>query len=100
MISKEEVKRISKLARLELTEQEEIKMEKDISSILDYFEMLNGIDTSLIEPTYHSAEEFMPKKLRQDISEEKYCSQKIISQFPKREKNYLKVKTILEQYGS
>ena len=40
MISKEEVVRIAKLARLELTETEIEKMQKDLSSILDYFNLL------------------------------------------------------------
>jgi len=40
MISKDEVKHISKLARLELTDQEIEKMQKDLSAVLDYFELL------------------------------------------------------------
>ena len=40
MISKTEVQHIAKLARLELTEQEVEKMQKDLSSILDYFDLL------------------------------------------------------------
>ena len=37
MISKEEVLHIAKLARLELTEEEVEKMQKDLTEILDYF---------------------------------------------------------------
>jgi len=40
MISKDEVKRIAKLARLELTDIEITKMQKDLSAILDYFNWL------------------------------------------------------------
>ena len=40
MISKEEVQHIAKLARLELTETEVEKMQKDLSAILDYFNLL------------------------------------------------------------
>lgn len=40
MISKEEVLRITALARLELTGQEVEKMQKDLSQILDYFAIL------------------------------------------------------------
>ena len=40
MISKEEVQHIAKLARLELTPQEIEKMQKDLSAIFDYFELL------------------------------------------------------------
>jgi len=44
MISKEEVKHIAKLARLELTEKEIEKMQKDMSAILDYFNLLKKAD--------------------------------------------------------
>lgn len=40
MISKSEVEKIAKLARLELSEIEVEKMQKDMSLILDYFDIL------------------------------------------------------------
>ena len=40
MISKDEVQHIAKLARLELTEKEIEKMQKDLSEILGYFDLL------------------------------------------------------------
>ncbi len=40
MISKEDVQHIAKLARLELTQQETEQMQKDMSAILDYFDLL------------------------------------------------------------
>lgn len=36
MISKEEIKNLAELARLELTEEEETGLQKDISNILEY----------------------------------------------------------------
>ncbi|KKQ68054.1 MAG: hypothetical protein A3F95_00730 [Candidatus Nealsonbacteria bacterium RIFCSPLOWO2_12_FULL_39_31] len=55
MISKEEVKKIAKLARLGISEKEEEKFQKDLSSILDYFSILNKVDVSGIEPFSQSA---------------------------------------------
>ena len=43
MISREEVEHIAKLARLELTEVEVKKMQKDLSAILDYFNLLKNV---------------------------------------------------------
>ena len=40
MISKEHITHIAKLARLELTDREIEKMQKDLSAILDYFNVL------------------------------------------------------------
>ena len=46
MLSKEEVINIAKLARLELTDSEIEKMQKDLAGILDYIGQLNKVDTS------------------------------------------------------
>lgn len=43
MITAEEVKKIAKLARLELDEKEIKRMQKDLSAILDYFNMLKKV---------------------------------------------------------
>jgi aspartyl-tRNA(Asn)/glutamyl-tRNA(Gln) amidotransferase subunit C len=61
MIKKEEVEHIAKLARLGLTEKEKEKIQKDLSSILDYFKLLRKLDTSKVEPTSHSFSSFLVK---------------------------------------
>ena len=45
MITKEQVQHIASLARLKLTEQEIEKFQKDLSSILEYFEVLNSLQS-------------------------------------------------------
>jgi len=45
MISKQEVEHIAKLARLELTDAEIEKMQKDMSEILGYFDLLKKAGT-------------------------------------------------------
>jgi aspartyl-tRNA(Asn)/glutamyl-tRNA(Gln) amidotransferase subunit C len=52
-VTREEVKHIAKLAKLNLTEEEEISFQKELSSILDYMDKLNEIDTSNVEPLSH-----------------------------------------------
>ena len=47
MISKEEVRHIAELARLELSEKEIEKMQKDLSAILDYFDLLKKAPTKI-----------------------------------------------------
>ena len=53
MINKKEVNHIAKLARLGISEKEEKKFQKDLSSILDYFNCLQEVDVSGKEPTFH-----------------------------------------------
>ena len=50
-ITKEEVERVAKLARLELTETEKTAFTKQLSQILTHVETLNQYDTTGVEPT-------------------------------------------------
>ncbi len=50
-LTKDQVLHIAKLARLTLTSIEVDKMTKELSSILDYINILNEADTSKTEPT-------------------------------------------------
>ncbi|MBU2578926.1 Asp-tRNA(Asn)/Glu-tRNA(Gln) amidotransferase subunit GatC [Patescibacteria group bacterium] len=53
MISKDKVEHIAKLARVALTEEEKEKMQSELSVILDYFKLLEEIDTAKISPTFY-----------------------------------------------
>lgn len=46
-----QVAHIAKLARLTLTPAEEEKMAKELSSILQYVDMLTEVNTNAVEPT-------------------------------------------------
>jgi len=53
-ITRDEVRHVARLARLELTEQEEKLMTEQINNILSYMEKLNELDTANIPPTTHA----------------------------------------------
>jgi len=50
MLTKKEIQHIAKLARLEFTEKELVKFTQELSSILDYMEILKEVNTEKIEP--------------------------------------------------
>ena len=50
-LTKAQVEHIAKLARLSLTPAEAEKMAKELSSILQYIEMLGEVPTDDVEPT-------------------------------------------------
>ncbi len=52
MLTREEVIKIAKLARLELTEEEIKRYQKDLSAILEHAEKLNEIDVTGVAPIY------------------------------------------------
>ena len=53
-ISKEQVYHIAKLARIRLKEAEVEKFQKELASVLGYFEILKEVDVSAMDPTTHS----------------------------------------------
>lgn len=95
MISRQEVQRIAKLARLGLAEKEVEKYQKELSSILDYIEKLKEVDISGVEPTSHSI--LLENVIRKDENQKpEVKSQKLIKLAPQTKSGYLKVKSILK----
>lgn len=96
MINRDEVKHIAKLARLELTEQEVEKMQKDLSSVLDYFNLLKKIKTSKHSPVVRTTG-LNRNAAREDEIVEKPASlaNNLIAAAPNRKDEYIKVKAIL-----
>jgi len=95
MISKEDVKKITDLARLRLSEEEIAKMQKDLAEILEYTNLLNKADVSLVKASFGSKnkENFLRPDKVQSISEG--TRQDILGQFSEKQGDYLKVKKIL-----
>ncbi len=93
MISKEEVEHIAKLARLELTENEVEKMQKDLSAILDYFNLLNKAPS----PDKILQENKLGGQARKDeiLPRNASLTEKIMAAAPDKKDDYIKVKTIL-----
>jgi len=54
--SKETLEHVSKLALLDLSEEEKEKLAKQLGDILDYFKKLNDLDTSKVKPMTHPIE--------------------------------------------
>ena len=55
-ITKEQVKHVANLSRLELSDDEVVKFAKQLDEIIDYAEQLNELDTDNIVPTAHVLE--------------------------------------------
>ncbi len=91
MISKEEVEHIAKLARLELTEKEIEKMQKDLSAILDYFDLLKKapkVDKANLENNDLRATRKDEVISSHDMADE------LIAAAPDKNDDYIKVKAI------
>ena len=96
MISKEEVEHIAKLARLELSEAEVKKMQKDLTSILDYFNLLKNVPA--LSGRGSPSESGRPANVaRKDevLPRIAGVAEKLIAASPDKKDGYIKVKTIL-----
>jgi aspartyl-tRNA(Asn)/glutamyl-tRNA(Gln) amidotransferase subunit C len=93
-ISKEEVEKISQLARLKLTSREKEKFSRELSSILEYFKKLQSLDTARVEPTAQVAG--LKNTASEDRIKDYSDSDEIKKQFPDRDDGYLKVKSVFE----
>lgn len=50
-LTKEDVLKVANLARIELTDDQVVKFQKQLGAVLDYIEQLNKVDTQGVEET-------------------------------------------------
>jgi len=95
MLEKEVVEHIAKLARISLSEKEITKFQKELGNVLDYFQILEEIDVSGIEPMIYSV--VLENVQRKDIAKKKtpHDGRHLIDMAPETKNGYLKVKSIL-----
>lgn len=92
-LKKEKVEHIAKLARIELLGKEKEKYSKELSSILEFVEKLNEIDTSSIEPTYQVSKVVNSFRSDKDVRSGK--EKELIKAAPNNDGKYVKVKAVL-----
>lgn len=56
MIDREQVLHVARLARLELSDEETIRMAEELSSVLGHIEKLSELDLTEVRPTSHVVE--------------------------------------------
>lgn len=94
-LSGEEVKHLALLARLGLSEDDVERFREQLSNILDNFEILQQVDTANAAPAAHSIA--LENILRDDESAPSLPAEEVLSNAPKREEDYFKVRAVLEQ---
>jgi aspartyl-tRNA(Asn)/glutamyl-tRNA(Gln) amidotransferase subunit C len=94
MLSKDEVKKIANLARIEISESEAEKYSHELSAILGFVEKLNEADIDQVEPIGHitGAKNVMREDKIIECSEETKTN--IINNFPEKKDRFDKVKAV------
>ncbi len=93
MLNTEEIKKLAKLARIQLTDEELEKFATQLSSVLDYVEELKNVNTDgLLEVDQVTG---LVNVQRPDVPVVATNKEEILSQAPDIKDGYYKVKAIL-----
>ena len=94
-ITKDEVKKVAHLARLELNDNEINSHAKQLEKILEYIKQLERINTDEVPCTTRAIE--VPNVFRRDEKIDSDCSEKLLELGPSREDQYFKVPKIINE---
>ena len=87
------VEQIATLVRLGISEEEAEKFSGQFSSIIDYFNMLNEVDTTDVPPASDIAN--AENILREDEVKPSMSREEFLKNAPQSERGYVKVRTVL-----
>lgn len=93
MLTREEVIKLAQLARIELSETEVSKFQKDLSTVLEYVDELKKVDVTGLEEV--SQVTGLVNVQREDVVIDHGNREEIFSQAPEMKDGYFKVKAIL-----
>ncbi len=94
-LTKDDVRDIALLARIGVTDEEIISYQKDMSSVLQYFDKLQEVDTDGVEEIGHitGVTNVYRKDAEDEMSEE--GKKMIMDNVPQKKDGYIKVKSVL-----
>jgi len=97
VIDENEVARIARLARLNLSDDELRLFAGQLARILDYFKQIQDLDTRGIEPVAHP----WPgtSVLRDDVPAAGLSTAQALANAPQTERGHFRVPRVLEQHG-
>ncbi len=92
-LTREDILKLARLARLHLSDQEVDQFQTEISAILGYVEQLQSVDVTDIEPTYQVTG--LTNVMRPDEVRDYASADELLKNAPTTEKGYIKVKRML-----
>ncbi|MCH7495698.1 MAG: Asp-tRNA(Asn)/Glu-tRNA(Gln) amidotransferase subunit GatC [Candidatus Marinimicrobia bacterium] len=93
-ITKKDVDKIARLAKLELSEEERERYASQLDSIVAYVEKLSEVDTSGIEPLAHVND--LMNVWREDKSRSSLSEEEVFKNSPKHDKEFFLVPKVLK----
>jgi aspartyl-tRNA(Asn)/glutamyl-tRNA(Gln) amidotransferase subunit C len=102
-VTLEDVRRVAELANLELTPEEEPRMQRDLNAILGYISDLNELDTANVPPMAQVAEilgdqiKASAEALRTDAMRPSLDRKEIMAEAPETDGIFFKVPKVIER---
>ena len=96
MITKEEIKKIASLAKINISDDELDNYSDQISKILDYMSTLNNVDTSKVDEFSNQLFN-SDQSLREDEIEESLDRDEVLKLAPDSDGVYFKVPKVIEE---
>jgi len=95
-LSKETIEHISKLALLDLSEEEKATLAKEAGNILNYFKKLDNVDTSNVNPMNHPIDG-LKNVFREDEPWESLSTKEALRNAKHKKDGYFKAPRILKE---
>ena len=93
-ITEKDVRKIAKLAKLQLTDEEVKRFEGQLGKILDAVDELSKLDTKDVPPT--TSVLGLSNVFREDVPREPFPAERLLANAPDRAGPYFKVRKVIE----
>ena len=94
-ISREDVQHVARLARLELSPDDLVRMQAELSNILAYIDKLRSVDTAGVPPTSHAVP--LTNVMREDESRPSLPLADMLANAPEAAGDFFRVPRIVEE---
>ena len=91
----QDVEKIAVLAKLKFSEEEKLKLQKDMNKILEYIDELNELDLTDVEPLENIND--TENIVREDIAKPWLTTEQALSNAPDKTGRYFKVPKVLDK---
>ena len=93
-VTREEVLKVAALAKLSITEEEIEEFTRQFNEILEYFNKLNELDTTNVEPTSHVLD--LKNVFREDAARPSLEAALTLTNGPDSDRGFFRVPKIIE----
>jgi aspartyl-tRNA(Asn)/glutamyl-tRNA(Gln) amidotransferase subunit C len=93
-VDQQTVKRVARLARLKVKDDDVPKLERELNAILGFIEQLNEVDVSGVEPM--TSVVTMKMKMRKDEVTDGHYPKKIVANAPAQDDAFFMVPKVVE----